>query len=214
MKVRRALFVAGVAGAIASLAFAFSSVTPCLGTEVDIAGGLLNPQFTGTPGKCPLFWLCDGSPAPGFASYAPGPLQYPGGHPFPTSAFSPTILAGSGTIRQLTPLMWAPAPTIYRLTLIAGLPVTEPGGATSVAGWPATNGAARLYFTFGSGFSQVTYWDIPSPPRGAFAPYPITFSLPASSPAVGQQIGVILFVSAQSNFSANFDIATSPCKVI
>jgi hypothetical protein len=209
--VGRALFMAGIM--CASGSFAFTGVTKCPVVTFDLAGGIINPQFAGTPGNCPTSWVCGGSPAPGFGSYMPGPLQYPSGHPFSTAAFSPTVLGGSGTIRQLTPMIWEGG-TTYRMTLWVGYPITEPGGVTTVAGFPSTDGGAvRLYLTFGSGFGQVTAWDIPAPPRGSFVPYSIAFTLPTNSPAVGQQIGVLLFVSAPSLFAANFDISSSACPI-
>jgi len=175
-------------------------------TAVDIAGGIVNPLFAGTTGSCPTGWICSGSPAPGFASYAPTTAQYPGGSPFPTSAFSPTIYGGSGVIRQLTSLTWVGGNT-YILNLSAGLPNKEPDGTTPVAGWPrAPNGAARLYLTMGDGFGQVAAFDIPSPSPGTFISSPIAFMLPSNSGAIGQKIGVMIYVSAPSSFSANFAI--------
>jgi len=168
---------------------------------VDIGGGLVNPQFAGTSGSCPTGWVCTGSPAPGFASYAPTAAQYPGGSPFATSAFSPTVFGGSGTIRQTTSLTWVAGNT-YVLNLWAGFPNTEPNGTTSVEGWAP---AARLYLTTAAG-AQVMAFDIPSPARGTFAANPIAFTLPSNSPFVGQKIGVLIFVSAPSLFAANFAI--------
>jgi hypothetical protein len=179
--------------------------TGCLG-GTDLSGGVTNPLFSGTPGNCPANWTCSGSPAPGFASYNPTTAQYPGGSPFATSAFSPTVYGGSGVIRQLTSLTWVGGST-YLLDLWAGLPATEPDGRSPVAGWPqAPNGAARLYLTMGDGFGQVAAFDIPSPAPGTFTLNPISFTLPVNSGAVGQKIGVMIFVSAPSWFSANFAI--------
>ena len=175
-------------------------------TGVDLSSGIVNRLFAGTPGSCPTSWICAGSPDPGFASYAPTTAQYPGGSPFATSAFSPTVYGGSGVIRQLTPLTWVGGST-YTFNLWAGLPNKEPDGTTPVAGWPqAPNGAARLYLTMGNGFGQVAAFDIPSPSPGTFVANPITFTLPSNSGAIGQKIGVMIFVSAPSLFSANFAI--------
>jgi len=168
---------------------------------VDLAGGILNPLFSGTPGNCPTSWICTGSPAPGFASYSPTIAQYPGGSPFPTGAFSPTVFGGSGTIRQNTSLTWVAGNT-YVLNLWAGFPNTEPNGTTSVEAWAPT---ARLYLTTAGG-AQVAAFDIPSPVRGTFASNPISFKLPSNSPFIGQKIGLLIFVSAPSLFSANFAI--------
>ena len=168
---------------------------------VDIAPGLANPLFAGPSGSCPTSWVCAGSPDPGFASYAPTASQYPGGSPFATSAFSPTIFGGSGTIRQTSSLTWAAGNT-YVLNLWAGLPNTEPDGATPVEAWAT---AARVYLTTAAG-EQVAAFDIPAPPHGTFASNPIVFTLPAGSPYAGQRIGVLIFVSAPSLFSANFAI--------
>jgi len=172
---------------------------------VDIGANVVNPLFAGPSGSCPTGWICAGSPAPGFASYAATPAQYPGGPPFLTSAFSPTILGGSGTIRQTTSLTWVAGNT-YVLNLWAGLPNTEPNGTTPVENWAPT---ARLYLTTAAG-EQVAAFDIPSPARGTFAANPIAFTLPAGSPYAGRQIGVLIFVSAPSLFSANFDITAIP----
>ena len=169
---------------------------------VDIGANVANPLFAGTSGSCPTSWVCTGNPAPGFAPYAPTAAQYPAGSPFPTSAFSPTVFGGSGTIRQNTPLTWVAGST-YVLNLWAGLPNTEPNGTTSVENFAPT---ARLYLTTAAG-AQVAAFDIPRPPRGAFAANPISFTLPTNSPFIGQKIGVLIFVSAPSLFSANFDIA-------
>ena len=92
----------------------WSSIT--LEPVVDLAGGITNALFAGNPGSCPTGWICTGSPAPGFASYAPTTAQYPGGSPFPTSASGPTVYAGSGVIRQLTPLTWVAGTTYVLLT--------------------------------------------------------------------------------------------------
>jgi hypothetical protein len=174
---------------------------------INLSTGILNPTFlAANPGTCPVQWICAGSPAPGFASYSPTAAQYPGGHPFPTSAFSPTVYGGSGVIRQLTTLTWIGGAN-YVLDVFAGLPLKEPDGITPVAGWPGTNGAARVYLTMGDGFGQVAAFDIPAPPPGAWIDKPIFLALPANSPAVGQKIGVMIYVSAPSNFSANFDLA-------
>jgi hypothetical protein len=181
-----------------------SSVPPTVSSFVDIAGGILNPLFSGNIGSCPTNWICDGSPLPGFASYSPTSTQYPSGPQFPTSAFSPTVLGGSGSIRQNTSLTWIAGDT-YFLNLWAGLPSTEPNGTTLVQGWPT----ARLYLTFGFGYGQVAAFDIPRPPFGSFASNPISFTLPAGSPFAGKTIGVLIFVSAPNNFSANFDITPS-----
>jgi len=170
---------------------------------IDIGGSVVNPLFAGPPGSCPPSWVCTGSPAPGFASYAPTIAQYPAGSPFPTSAFSPTVFAGSGTIRQNTSLTWVAGDT-YTLNLWAGLPNTEPNGTTPVEAWAS---AARLYLTAAGG-AQVAAFDIPRPPRGSFAANLISFTLPTNSPFIGQPIGVLIFVSAPSLFSANFDITS------
>ena len=164
-----------------------------------------NPLFSGVTGSCPNLWICSGSPAPGFASYNPTPAQYPGGSAFPSSAFSPTVYGGSGVIRQLTNLTWT-AGGPYVLDLFVGLPLKEPDGTTPVTGWPGSNGAARMYLTMGSGFGQVAAFDIPSPAPGTWGLVPITITLPANSPAIGQSIGVMIFVSASSGSSANFAI--------
>ncbi len=175
---------------------------------------LNNALFSGLPGNCPTLWICGGSPAPGFASYSPTAIQYPGGSPFPTSAYSPTVYGGSGVIRQLTSMTWTGG-TAYVLNLFAGLPLKEPDGVTPVAGWPQPpNGAARVYLTMGNGFGQVAAFDIPSPAPGTWSSMPITFTLPTNSPAIGQSIGVMIYVSAPSGFSANFEITppTSVCS--
>jgi hypothetical protein len=175
---------------------------------ISLFGGITNPLFSGNPESCPTGWICSGSPAPGFASYAPTTAQYPAGSPFPTSAFSPTVYGGSGVIRQLTSLNWVGGAT-YQLGLWTGLPNTEPDGRTLVAGWPqAPNGVARLYLTMGAGFGQVAAFDIPAPPQGGFTLDNIAFTLPSNSGAIGQQIGVMIFVSAPSGFSANFAITS------
>jgi hypothetical protein len=171
---------------------------------IDIGASLVNPLFTGPSGSCPTGWVCTGSPAPGFASYAPTTAQYTAGSPFATSAFSPTIFGGAGTIRQTTSLTWA-AGANYVLNLWAGFPNTEPNGTTPVQGWAPT---ARVYLTTAAG-AQVAAFDIPSPPGGSFAANPISLTLPANSPFIGQNIAVLIFVSAPSNFSANFDVTTS-----
>jgi hypothetical protein len=174
-------------------------------TVIDIGAGLINPLFAGTPGNCPMAWVCAGSPDPGFASYAPGVVQYPGGSPFATSAFSPTIFGGSGTIRQNTTLTWIGG-KLYYLGLWKGLPKTEPDGTTQVSGWPLT---VRLYLTTDAG-EQVLALDLAAPASGVFASNPIFFTLPANSPFLGRKIGVLIFVSAPNFVSANFDIVPLP----
>jgi hypothetical protein len=198
----RTFVMGSAAAAVAPDVYAVSNTCP---TGVDIATGVQNPLFAGNPGAPPISWICGGSPSPGFASYAPTAAQYPGGSPFPTAAFSPTVFGGSGVIRQLTSLTWAGGNT-YNLKLWAGLPLKEPDGVTPVAGWPAPNGAARLYLTMGNGFGQVAAWDIPSPAPGTFVPLQISFFLPTNSPAIGQTIGIMIYVSAASLYSANFVI--------
>jgi hypothetical protein len=174
------------------------------GAILDIYTGLQNPTFTGTPGKCPTGWICSGSPDPGFASYAPTTSQY-ASPIFPTMAYSPTIYGGSGVMRQLTSMIWKGGAT-YTLNLGTGLPSHEPDGVTLVAGWPGTTGAARVYLTMGTGYGQVAAFDIPAPGPGGFSNLPITFTLPTNSPAIGQAIGVMIYVSAPSGYSANFSI--------
>jgi hypothetical protein len=176
--------------------------------STDISTVITNPQFAGNAGSCPVSWICSGSPDPGFSSYAPTSAQYPGGSPFAQAAFSPTIYGGSGVIRQLTNLTWVPGAS-YTFPLWAGLPLKEPDGTTPVAGWPALNGAVRLYLTMGDGFGQVAAFDIPSPSPGTFAKNQIDFTLPANSGAVGQKIGIMIYVSAPSGYSANFVITPS-----
>ena len=174
------------------------------GAILDIYTGLQNPTFAGTPGKCPTSWICSGSPDPGFSPYAPTTNQY-AAPIFPTMAYSPTIYGGSGVIRQLTSMTWQGGAT-YTFNLGTGLPLHEPDGVTLVAGWPGTQGAARLYLTMGTGYGQVAAFDIPSPAPGGFSNLPITFTLPTNSPAIGQAIGVMIYVSAPSGYSANFSI--------
>jgi hypothetical protein len=182
-----------------------SSANATVITVIDIAAGLINPLFAGTPGSCPMAWVCAGSPDPGFASYAPGVAQYPGGSPFATSAFSPTVFGGSGTIRQNTSLSWIGG-KLYYLDLWKGLPKTEPDGTTQVSGWPLT---VRLYLTTAAG-EQVLALDIGAPAPNVFASNPIFFTLPANSPFLGKKIGVLIFVSGPNFFSANFDITPLP----
>lgn len=183
-----------------------SSLSVTFKVGIDIATGVVNPLFSGTSGNCPTSWICTGSPAPGFASYSPTTAQYPGGSPFATSAFSPTVYGGSGVIRQLTPVTWVGGYS-YFLDLWVGLPATELNGTTAVTGWPtAAGGAVRVYLTMGSGYGQVTALDIPAPAPGTFALRTIGFKIPANSPAIGQQIGVMIYVSAPSLSAANFAI--------
>jgi hypothetical protein len=174
------------------------------GAILDIYTFLQNPTFSGTPGTCPTSWICSGSPAPGFSPYAPTTSQY-ASPIFPTMAYSPTVYGGSGVMRQLTSMTWQGGAT-YTFNLGTGLPLHEPDGVTLVAGWPGTQGAARLYLTMGTGYGQVAAFDIPSPAPGGFSNLPITFTLPTNSPAIGQAIGVMLYVSAPSGYSANFSI--------
>jgi hypothetical protein len=91
----------------------------------------------------------------------------------------------------------------------------EPDGTTPVAGWPqAPNAAARLYLTMGKGYGQVAAFDLPSPAPGNFRSTPIFFTLPTNSPAIGQTIGVMIYVSAPSGYSANFVILNAVCSVV
>jgi hypothetical protein len=204
-----------MAGAL--LAITAKAIGVCLGggpsLGVDISTGLQNPLFSANPGSCPNLWICSGSPSPGFASYSPTTAQYPGGPLLPTMAYSPTVFGGSGVIRQLTSLTWAGG-TTYTLNLITGLPLKEPNGTTTVSGWPqAPNGATRLYLTMGSGYGQVAAFDLPSPTPGNLRTTPIFVTLPTNSPAVGQKIGVMIFVSAPSGYSANFAILNGSCSI-
>jgi len=173
----------------------------------DLFVGITNPLFAANPGSCPTSWICSGSPAPGFASYVPTNAQYTVPQ-FPTAAYSPTIFGGAGVIRQLTTLTWV-AGASYTLQLWAGLPFKEPDGTTPVVGWPSPNGAARLYLTMGNGFGQVAAFDIPSPIPGTWAKNEIDFTLPANSGAAGQKIGIMIYVSAPSGYSANFALQFS-----
>jgi len=179
------------------------------GETVDIADKIVNPLFKGTAGACPTNWACDGSPAPGFASYAPGAAQYPGGSLFATSAYSPTVLSGSGTIQQKTTLFWIGGNT-YVLNLMVGVPKTEPNGTTPVVGWPQT---VRLYLT-AAGNAQVAAFDIKGPDQAGFVSRSVNFTLPVNSPFNGEPIGVLIFVSATQNYSANFAIAPACASLI
>jgi len=196
----RTVLMGSAAGSLVSDAYA----SPCP-SGMDISLGLQNPSFAGNPGAIPTNWIASGSPAPGFASYSPTSAQYTGGSPFLTAAYSPTVFSGSGVIRQISSLTWAPGS--YVLNLWAGLPKTEPDGTTPVVGFPqAPSGVARLYLTMGPGYGQVAAFDIPAPPAGTFVSNIISFTLPANSPAVGQSLGVMIFVSAPSGYSADFVI--------
>jgi hypothetical protein len=202
-------FVMGSAAAsVASDVYAASNTCPA-GTDISLS--LQNPSFVPSgPQFIPFGWLADGSPAPGFASYTPGTAQYPGGFPFPFAAYSPTVFGGSGVLRQLTGLLWAGGNT-YNLKIVVGLPLKEPDGTTNVAGFPLPpNGAVRVYFTFGPGFGQVASFDIPSPPAGTTAENVLSITLPTNSPAIGQKVGVMIFVSAPSLTAANFVIVSCP----
>lgn len=196
-------FTAGINNQMDGL---FGSIeTPNCGGGIDLSLALQNPLFAGTPGQQPTNWISEGSPAPGFASEAPGTAQYPGGSPFSTVASSPTTYAGSGTIRQLTGMTWQPG--TYELALWAGTPETEPNGTSPVVGGPgAPNGRDTWYLTMGPGFGQVLAVDIPPAPSGTFVPNVITVTLPSNSPAIGQQIGLMGFVSATAYVAGNFAI--------
>lgn len=168
----------------------------------DISTALANPFFLGNP---PFGWIIGGSPAPGFATYVPAiPTQYfTLASPLPSAAYSPTGISGSGVIRQNTTATWVGG-TTYVLQLWIGLPWTKPDGKTPVAGWPGT---VRLYFTAGPGFAQVWAIDIPDPPPGEFVLFPITYTLPKNSPAIGQTLGIMIFVDGSYNQQADFAIA-------
>jgi hypothetical protein len=203
----RTVLMGSAAGSLVTDAFANSCPS-----GMDISYGLQNPSFAGNPGAIPTNWIASGSPAPGFASYSPTSAQYTGGSPFLTAAYSPTVFSGSGVIRQISSLTWAPG--TYVLNLWAGLPKTEPDGTTPVVGFPqAPSGVARLYLTMGPGYGQVAAFDIPAPAPGTFASNIISFTLPANSPAVGQSLGVMIFVSAPSGYSADF-VITSDCPTV
>jgi len=205
----RTFLMGSAAVALVPDVYAFSNTSCPAG--VDIANGLQNPNFSGNPGSAPVSWIAQGSPAPGFATYEPGPAQYPSGT-FPFAAYSPTTFGGSGVLRQLSSITWAGG-TTYNLKLWIGLPLTEPDGVTPVIGWPqGSNGVARVYLTMGPGFGQVAAFDLPAPPAGTFTTYLITITLPTNSPAVGQSLGVMIYVSAPSGYSANFYI--TPCNAV
>jgi len=133
-------FLTGSAG----VATADATVSTC--ETGDIFLGLQNPTFTGSSGLVPPFWVGGGSPAPGFAAYQPGSAQYPEPHPT-YAAYSPTVFAGSGVLRQLSSITWVGG-QLYTLNLGIGQPLTEPNGNTPVNAWPST---VRVYLTMGQG---------------------------------------------------------------
>src|SRR5438552_821873 len=86
-------------------------------SAIDISTLLTNPSFEGgvDGSGCPNGWTCSGSPGTGFGAYIPGASQFtpvadgiPGFVPDGShAAFSPTGLAGSGGLKQVTSSTWA-----------------------------------------------------------------------------------------------------------
>ena len=179
-----------------------------LANPIEINTLLTDPSLETLTNGCPTAWICDGSP--GFGIYAPTASQYiPGADGLPgfrSAADATMVSTGSGTIRQTTDSVWA-ANTTYTFTFFLGTPLTRPDGTTPIIGPPS--GAVRLYFLEGRVQAGMPAYDLPAPAPGQWSTlqYVVTPEQIWEAGAVGQNIGVMFFISPNSYFeAANIDI--------
>jgi len=193
--------------------------SPSWAATVAIDPLLTNASFETPASGCPTSWTCNGSPGTGFGVYAPTSNQYtagsdglPGSLIVPNGsqvAFSPTGLAGSGTMIQSTSTNWASG-NDYTFTFWIGLPKKEPDGTTAVTGLPPT---IRVYFLEDGVQDGLTAYDLTAAQRPASGQWlqvtlTETAAQVASSGAVGHKIGIEFFVSTEggNGQAVNFDI--------
>jgi hypothetical protein len=123
------------------------------------------------------------------------------------AAYSPTGLAGSGTLMESTTTKWITGDS-YTLTFDLGVPNTEPDGTTAVSGAPV--GAIRVYFLEDGVNASLPAYDLTAPSKGQWEQVQLTVSAAqlASASAAGHNIGVEFFVSTTgNNQEVNFDAA-------
>lgn len=210
----------------ASLLFAglmlVAGTGPAYAALIDLSSLLTNPSFEAglQASGCPIGWTCSGSPSPGASAYVPNtgpfPNQYTAGSDGLTggkivpdgthAAFSPTALAGSGALSQITSSTWQAGNT-YQFTFWVGLPNTSPLDGAAAA-YPS--GAVRVMVlsngvTDGLCGGNPCQMDIPSPGLGQWEQVVFSFT-PTQN--FGQTIGVAFFQSTDVNHqTVNFDIA-------
>jgi hypothetical protein len=186
---------------------------------------LQNPSFEagnqpinmGDSVGCPVDWVCNGSPTPGFWSYTVTSSQYTAGSdglagglivPNGThAASSPTPVEGSGSLTQ-TGLGTYTAGDTYNLDLWVGTPLTVPFDGTTPAG---SVGTIILYF-LGNGGADLLSVSLTAPTPGQWLSEPVSFTPAAGQ--IGQSIGLEIYVNSQpvgggsgNNRIADFDIA-------
>lgn len=236
------------AGAWLAASLAFASLTTVPGTSsavtISINPLLSNGSFESSTGAtCPTGWVCGGSPGSGFGSYAPTSAQYtPGSDGLPGSlvvpngnnaAYSPTGLAGSGSMNQTIGSLTYTAGNVYTFDFWVGLPNTEPDGTTTVNGYPDVvqvdwlvggvtdnlcgNGSASLAPLTGSGSTQTInvgsggcVFNIASPGAGKWQEWELSYTAVFQNSGT---VGIGFFDSASGTNQpkeVNFDIGSTP----
>ena len=193
---------------LAAFSASFLAPSAVSANPIEINTLLTDPSLESLTNGCPTAWVCDGSP--GFGIYTPSASQYvPGADGLPGLRSVPDanlVSDGSGTIRQTTDAIWT-ADTTYTFTFFLGTPATLPDGTTPVIGPPT--GAVRLYFLEGRVQGGLPAYDLQAPAPGQWETlqYTVTPDQLAASGAIGQNIGVMFFISPNNYFeAANIDI--------
>lgn len=198
---------------LAAFLMTFLAPSAVSANPIEINTLLTDPSLETLTDGCPTAWICDGSP--GFGIYSPNASQYTPGadglaglsRSVPDGNF---VSDGSGSIYQTTDAIWA-ANTTYTFTFFLGTPATLPDGTTPVIGPPT--GAVRLYFLEGRVQGGLPAYDLQAPAPGQWETlqYIVTPDELAESGAIGQNIGVMFFISPNSYYeSANIDIDPPP----
>lgn len=182
---------------------------------IDVSTLLANPSFEAgnQPSGCPVGWICNGSPLPGFTSYDITTAQYdplfiPNGTHV---ASAPVPAEGFGTLAQVTSSVYSFGDT-YRLSFWVGTPLTLPiDDVTPVA----EVGTFRVRFV---GLINETLFqqDFAVPAPGNWLNYTFDFTPTASQ--AGKTVGVVFFVAGGgpsigvgsiNNRIANIDITAN-----
>jgi hypothetical protein len=200
------------------------------GTTIDLSTLLANPSFEGgnvggTTSGCPIGWICGGSPAPGFTSYAPTSAQYTAGSDglpsgiVPSGSFvatSPVPVEGSGSLMQ-TGLGTYIAGNTYTLNLWVGTPKTVPfcntlSSPSCVANvtpsGPIATITAYFFAAGGQGTGAGSAVNILAPAIGQWQNIGLTYTPSAGD--LGKAVGFEIFDnSGANNLIANYDIVAA-----
>lgn len=183
---------------------------------INVSTLLTNSSFENgnQPSGCPIGWVCNGSPLPGFTSYDITTAQYdPLFIPNGTHAASAPVPAeGFGTLAQVTSSVYSFGDT-YRLNFWVGTPLTLPiDDVTPVA----KVGTFRVRFV-GLINETLSQQDFAVPTPGNWLNY--TFDFTPTAGQAGKTVGIVFFVAGGgpsigggsiNNRIANIDMGATP----